>query len=297
MKVLSGSSNTPFATSLAKHLKAELLPVELSQFANGEKRVWVRGDVRGENVILVQSFSHPADEHIIEFLLTADAIERMGARHIHAVIPWLGYSLQDKVFRDGEPIAAKVVANLVSGAHIKRVFLLDLHNSSTPGFFSIPSHHLSALHTFAEYAKKTWNTQDMVIASPDFGGLKRARLFADLLHVELVNIDKARDIHSGEITDMDLHGNVAEKTVLIFDDVINTGSTVEKSARELKTHGAHAVHFLSTHGIFADNGLERIAKSAIDSVIITNSIPQPAAAKIKVLDIAPVFATELGAWR
>src|SRR5690606_38305320 len=115
-----------------------------TKFPNGEKRVWIKDKVRGENITIVQSFSEPTDEHIMEFLLLTDALERMGARHINVVIPWLGYSLQDKVFREGEAIAAKVVANLISHAYVKRVFLLDVHNTSIPGFFSVPTHHLTA---------------------------------------------------------------------------------------------------------------------------------------------------------
>jgi ribose-phosphate pyrophosphokinase len=297
MKIIAGSSNLPLAQNIARSLKLPLIDIDISYFANGEKRIWIKEPVKGENVIIVQSFSHPADEHIIEFLLIADALERLGARHVNAVIPWMGYSLQDKAFRVGEPIAAKMVANLVSNAYIKRAFLLDLHNSSTPGFFSIPTQHLSALNLYVEYAKQNFDLSNFVVASPDFGGLKRSRVFSEKIGVPLVNIDKHRDLGTGEIQAMGLHGDVEGKSVLLFDDAINSGATIVKSAKTLKENGAKEVHFCATHGLFADNGVERIQNSMVDSVIITNSIHhEQVPSKIKVIDVSGLFADELNGW-
>ncbi len=297
MKLISGSSNPALAHSIATHMQIEEIPVEISHFANGEKRVWIKEQVKGENLALVQSFSAPVDEHIMEFLLMADALERLGARHVNLIVPWMGYSLQDKVFREGEPIAAKVVANLVSSAYIKRAILLDLHNSSTPGFFSVPTQHLSALELFAQYCRTTYDLANSVVASPDFGGLKRARVFAEKLGVELVNIDKHRDLHTGQASAMGVTGSVQGKTVLIFDDVINTGSTVVTAAELLKKEGAQAVHFLATHGVFAHDGVQTVTASSVDSVVVTNSIAQPEnTGKVKVIDCAPLFAEALSGW-
>jgi ribose-phosphate pyrophosphokinase len=297
MKIISGSSNRPLAEAISKRMKIDIVDADISHFANGEKRVWVKEDVRGQNIILVQSFSQPVDEYIIESLMFTDALERMGVRHINLVVPWMGYSLQDKVFREGEPIAAKVIANLISGAHIKRVFLLDLHNSSIPGFFSIPTQHLSALDLYVEYAKKNFDLKNFVIASPDFGGLKRSRLFANKLGLELTNIDKYRDLHTGEAEAMGLHGEVKGKSVLVFDDIINGGSTVITATDILKKQGAKEVHFCATHGIFANNGHQRVQDSAVDSVVVTNSIQQnTTCSKIKVIDTSNIFAEALEAW-
>jgi len=296
MKIFSGSSNQDLAQKMAEKLGLTMGSVEIGTFANGEKRVWVRESVKGENVILVQSFSRPTDEYIIEFLLLSDALERAGARHINVVIPWLGYSLQDKIFRDGEPIAAKVIANLVSNSYVKRAFLLDLHNSSTPGFFSIPIQHLSAADLFVEYAKKEFDLNNYIVASPDFGGLKRARSFAEKLQLDLINIDKNRDLHSGVIKAMNLNGEVGGKSVLIFDDLINSGSTIISAAEVLKQSGAKQVHFLSTHGMFA-KGYDSIVESKIDSVVVTNSIDQKMNhPKIKVIDASGIFADALLIW-
>lgn len=302
MKIISGSSNLPIAQGIAEKFGMTLLQTEISRFANGEKRVWIKDEVRGENVILVQSLSNPTDEHVIELLLLVDALNRMGARHINLVMPWMGYSLQDKVFREGEPIAAKVIADLISNSYIKRAFVIDLHNSSTPGFFSIPIQHISALELFASHIEKNLPLENTVVASPDFGGLKRARVFAERLNVGWVNIDKSRDLHTGEPTAHSVSGDVTGKTVVLFDDVINSGGTVIKAAELLKSQGASKVYFCATHGIFANDGIKNIQSSLVDQVIVTNSIPRPpsevsdAPSNILYLDISQLFADAIRPW-
>lgn len=298
MKIISGSSHTHFAHSLQEKLGIEAISVDISTFANGEKRVWIQDKLAGENVIFIQSFSYPTDEHIMEFLLITDALERLGVRHIHAVIPWMGYSLQDKVFRTGEPIAAKVVADLVSNSYIKRATLLDLHNSSVPGFFSIPTQSLSALELYGEYVKSHIGTEEITVASPDFGGLKRAHKFADLLGVDLVKVDKHRNLATGEVTVNSMHGGSIEgKKVVVFDDAILSGNTVLEVSKLLKEKGAKEVHILATHGVFTDNSLELMQHPSVDSVVITNSIHHESLPeKIKVIDASPLFADVLKAW-
>ncbi|MDQ3008578.1 MAG: ribose-phosphate pyrophosphokinase [bacterium] len=297
MKIISGSSNVPLATALSQQLSLELVEVELSTFANGEKRVWIKDSVKNDNIILVQSFSNPADEHLIEFLLLVDALQRGGARHINVIIPWMGYSLQDKMFREGEPIAAKVVADLVSQTYVKRVFLLDLHNSSTPGFFSIPTQHINALTLFSTYLAENFDLSQCVIGSPDFGGLKRARMLAEKLELELVNIDKHRDLKSGNVTAVGVHGEIEGKIVILFDDVINTGSTVVETAQLLKENGATEVHFMATHGIFANDALAVIENSQVDSVLITDSIYHAdLPSKIKTISVAELISEAVAVW-
>lgn len=303
MKIISGSSNPALAQGIAGHFGVTLVDTEISQFANGEKRVWVKEEVRGDKVAIVQTLSNPTDEHIIELLLIADSLERIGARHINLIMPWMGYSLQDKVFREGEPIAAKVVANLISNSHICRTFVMELHNSSTPGFFSIPTHHLSAMGLFTQHVRQHIPLDNAVIASPDFGGLKRARVFAGQLDLDLVNIDKHRNLKTGEVTAVGISGDVDGKIVIMFDDVINTGSTVTNTAQLLKERGATAVYFCATHGIFANNGIAQIQSSVVDQVIVTNSIPQPPSgdlpdntSKIHYLDSSQLFADALRPW-
>lgn len=299
MKLLAGSSNQDFAHKLAQQLNIQEVACEFTQFPNGELRPRILDSVKGENIILLQSFSEPVHKHIVEFLLLADALERAGARHVNAVIPWLGYSMQDKMFREGEPIAAKVVANLVSNSYVKRAFLFDLHNSSIPGFFSVPTHHLSALEILAEHLKSQNLTDksQVVIASPDFGGLKRARVFANLVNLDLIHLDKHRDLATGEVKTLGVTQPVDGKTIVIFDDIINGGGTVVESAKFLKEHGAAKVIFIATHGIFANNGREKIANSPVDQVVVSNTIAQPDhAEKIHVLDVSKAFADQLQTW-
>lgn len=297
MKLLAGSSNHLLAQSISDILNIPLVETEISQFPNGEKRVWIQEHLAGEDVVIIQSFSRPVDEHIMEFLLLTDAVQRLGAKDIHAVIPWLGYSLQDKVFLPGEPIAAKVVADLVSHANIDRVYLLDLHNSSTPGFFSVPSVHISAMELFAASVRERFVDRDIVVASPDFGGLKRARQFATLLGTDLINIDKHRDLKTGEVTAVGLHGSVQNRVVILFDDVILSGSTVKEASDLLKREGASETHFFATHGLFVKDALTSLEQSSIDTITITNSIAQThVPQKIKQLDVAQQFVTAISEW-
>ena len=297
MKVIAGNSNNALAQSLAKSLSTECAQIELSTFDNGEKRVHITESLQGEDIVLVQSFSNPADAHIIESLLIIDALERMGAGQIIVVVPWMGYSLQDKVFRPGEPMAAKVVADLLSHAYVHRVLLLDLHNPSIPGFFSVPCQHLSADQLFKKYVHERHSQSETVIASPDFGGIKRARSFAQLLDMELVNIDKARDLKSGKVSVEGLHGDVEGKDVLLLDDVILSGSTAAQTAQEIKKQGARSVHFLATHGLFVSGAQVKLENSVLDSIVITNSIHhEELPGRCRVLDCAPLFAQALTPW-
>ncbi len=298
MKVLSGSSNSILAENIATQLGVPLVAAELATFANDERRVWIKDDVRGENIILVQSFSNPADTHIMEFLLMVDALERLGARHITAVIPWMGYSLQDKAFRTGEPISAKVIANIISNSYVKRAIIFDLHNSSIPGFYSIPTQHISAASMFAEHVRQSFSMEQVIVASPDFGGLKRARQFAELLDVDLVNIDKQRDLRTGAVTAHSVQGgSVKGKSVVLFDDCILSGGTVVEASALLKEQGANDVHFVATHGLFTGDAVAKLESSTVDSVIITNSIYHPTLPpQVTVLDAASIFVPELKPW-
>ena len=190
-----------------------------------------------------------------------------------------------------------MIADLISNAYVKRVHLLDLHNTSIPGFFAIPTQHHSPMMLFKKYIKENLDIKNAIVVSPDFGGLKRARVFANELKLELANIDKHRDLNTGKVTPMGISGNVAGKICLIYDDIINTGSTVVEVARFLKERKAKEVHFLVTHGIFAQNGLTAMTDESINSVIITDSIAhQELPEKIIVLETADLFAKALKTW-
>lgn len=297
MKLLAGSSNPDLATALSATLSTPLVSVEISKFANGEKRVRIAEQLAGEDVVIVQSLTEPVDEQIIELLLLIDAVERLGVHDVHLLVPWLGYSLQDKVFLPGEPIAAKVIANLISNSYVRRTYLLDVHNTSIPGFFSVPTVHLSATDLFVADVKERFAGQEVIVASPDFGGLKRARQFAALLECPLVNINKHRDLQTGEVTAVEVHGSVAGKKVIMFDDVIVSGGTVKETAELLKNTGAEEVHFYASHGLFVGQARELIADAPVDSLTITNSIyhAEPLK-KVRVLDVSQLFAQAIEGW-
>lgn len=297
MKIISGSSNPQLAQNIAENLNVPLVDRKITQFSNGEKRVWIQDEVHGNDVCIVQSITNPTDQTLVETLLIADALERMGAKDVILVLPWMGYSLQDKVFRAGEPISAKVVADLISNSYIKRVMLMDLHNDSIQAFYSTPTNYLSAMPVFEKYVRDNFDLSQAVIASPDFGGLKRARTFANRLELDLVNIDKTRDLKTGEVRAVDLHGNVRNKKVLLFDDVIVSGGTVVKSAALVKEKGASEVIFLATHGILTDDAEQRIQASQTNRVVLTNSIENPnLPEKFEILDVSGVFSQTLKKW-
>lgn len=294
MKLISGSSNQPLATSIAQQLDLTLIKPDISLFSNGEKRVHIQSDVHGEDVCLIQSLTQPVDSTIMETLLLTDALERMGANSVMLIIPWMGYSLQDKVFRHGEPISAKVVANLISNSFIQRVMLMDLHNDSIPAFFAEPTNYLSAMPIFIRYVRQQYDLAQTVIGSPDFGGLKRARDFAQQLKLDLVNIDKTRDLKTGQVQAVELHGSVQAKTVIMFDDVIVSGGTVVKASQLVKDQGAKQVIFIATHGIFTNKATDKIQNSAVDQVIISNTIHhEQLPDKFTTLNVGPIFAQAL----
>jgi ribose-phosphate pyrophosphokinase len=294
MKIVAGSSSSKLAKQIAKSLKTDLIACQISKFANGEKRIQVDKAAKGQDILLVQSFSDPVDEHIIETLLIADALERLGARSVELFIPWFGYSFQDKVFLPGEPLSAKAIARAVESTGIKKVYLLDLHNTSIPGFFSIPTYHLSALEVFVHYSQTHFDMNQAMVVSPDFGGLKRAKIFADELGLDLASVEKHRNLKTGEITTSKLDGNVKGKIALIFDDAILSGSTTIEVSKLLKQQGAKHVYFFATHGVFTDDAIKNLQQSKVDSVVVTNSIAQPSQLrKITVLDISPIMVENI----
>lgn len=296
MKLISGSSNRPLAEQIAKHMGQSLGEVESSTFGNGERRVWVKESVKGQDVALIQSFSEPADTHIVEFALITDALFRQGARRVFAVIPWYGYSLQDKVFRPGEPIAAKVVASMLSSLSIYRFILMNLHNNAIAGFFKNPSSVLSTDELF-EQDLKQYNGQSVLVSS-DFGGLKRVGKFAEKLHLPFANIDKRRDLVTGEVVAHAMTGDVKGKIAIIIDDVINSGSTAIEAARIIREQGAKKIVMYSTHGILSKDAPRLLQESEIDEVVIANTIDMETKKfpKLRILDVSVVFAKELQEW-
>ncbi len=297
MKLLAGSSTPTLAKKIAAALSIPQIDCSIGKFSNDEKRIWIKEQLTSEDVVLVQSFVEPVDELIVETLLMVDALERLSVRHISLIIPWMGYSLQDKVFRRGEPISAKVIADLISNSYVRRASLMDLHNDSIPAFFDIPTSYLSALDIFAQYITDNFDLKKAVIVSPDFGGLKRGRTFAKKLNLDLINIDKDRDLNTGKIKMVDLHGEIKNKIAIVLDDVIVSGGTVVESAKCLKKRGAEKVIFVASHGLFTNDAVEKIKQSQVDLTVVTNSIePRDFPKTFEVLDTSSVFAADLSKW-
>ncbi len=295
MILLSGSSHQAFAKALSKQAHIPLAEVDLSVFPNGDRRVWIKTSVANEDVVIVQSFSHPVDTHLIEYALLVDAVERAGARSIMALVPWMGYSLQDKVFRSGEPIAAHVAADIISHKNIKRVVLMDLHNNSVAGFFSAPTTILNPLELFVEDALKHYSKNELAVISPDFGGLKRAFVFAGAVGAEIYHIDKVRDVHTGKVQAKFVGEDMSGKVCIVIDDCINTGSTIIEGARELKKHGAKRVVFYATHALLGGHASQALQNSDVDEVIVSDtvSVEGKTFPKLRVLSVVPMFATAL----
>jgi ribose-phosphate pyrophosphokinase len=298
MKIFNGSSNESLAQKIAQKLKIGLGKIEISSFPNNEGRVWVKEDVNNQNCVVVQSFAPHPNKNIIELLLIIDALVRAGAEKIFAVIPWLAYSLQDKVFRTGEPIAAKVIAKMISDSGVNRVFTTDLHNDSVVGFFDIPVMHYSARDLFVNYIKSKVG-KNSVVVSPDFGAMKRSRTFAQDLKLTQASINKERDRSTGELTIHGISNGVKGKICLIFDDLINTGRTVASTAKYLKMQGAEKVYFFATHHLYLKEAFEALEKSPVDKVVVSDSIYSPTASKWKKLEIislATMFAQGIKKW-
>lgn len=294
MLVFSGSSNKLLASRLAKKLKTRLGKVELERFKNDEARVYVKEKRVGHKAVVVQSLSKPTDEHLVEFALICDALKRKGVTKIIAVIPWLGYSKQDKVFRTGEPLSVKVIAKMLQVVPLNKVITYDLHNLAIPGFFDVPVVNLSGRKLFRDYFKNKID-EDTVVVSPDAGASKSSTRFAeDLGDLEVVYVNKERDLKTGEITIKGISHAVEGKKVLIKDDMIATGGTLIKVSKFLASQKVQTIKVAATHHLYVNQAQERLDKAPIDQLIVSDTIePRIKSKKLKVLSTAGAIAKEI----
>ena len=290
LKLLAGSANKRLAKEVSSYLNIPLTPITIKHFSDGEIYVKIEKSVRGADIFLIQSTSPNANEHLMELLLTVDALKRASANEVTAVIPYYGYSRQDRKATPREPISAKLVADLLTTAGVNRVITFDLHVDQIQGFFNIPVDNLEVTPLIAEYLLNK-GLRDFVIISPDTGGVKRARRLAKLLEKPLAIIDKRRPKH-GEARVMHIIGEVKGKDVVIVDDIIDTAGTIINATKALKDEGAKDVYVYATHALFSGPALERLKDSNIKEVIITNSIEHQKAMlpKIKIISIASLLA-------
>ena len=296
MLVFSGSSNQRLAKRLAGQLKTRLGKIELSRFSNDEARVWINETNPGRIAVVVQSLSAPTDEHLVEFCLIGDALQRLGVKRIIAVIPWLGYSKQDKIFRPGEPLSVKVIAKMLQVIPLEKVITFDLHNLAIPGFFEVPVVNLSGRKVFREYCRKLV-TDKTVIAAVDAGSVKSSERFSeDLGGVSLVYMNKVRDLVTGKVVYKSMSEPVEGKTVLIKDDLISTGNTLVEAAKFLKQNGAETIDVCTTHHLYVPGAQEKLDQSPLNQIMVTDTIElKSKSKKLKVISVAKMIAEEIAA--
>ncbi len=293
-KIFSGSSNLPLAQSISKKSKIPLGKIDLGIFSDGEIDVWVEDKVNNSDVFILQSNYSGVNENIIELALIADAVKRAGAHKITAVIPYLGYSRKEKQSRPGEPISAKVVADLITSSGVNKVVCLDLHSDAIVGFFNVPVIYLSALEVLANRIKAEKLSNPIVI-SPDTGGVKRARNFATYLNAPLAVMEKHRHVDKRDKMEvLSISGEVSGDTAIIIDDVISTGGTIIESAQALKAKGVKKIIACATHGVFAGDGIKKLENSVVDKVFVTDSIDQKVTSpKLEVVSVSGLISEAL----
>lgn len=295
LKVFTGSANPTLARAIALELGTGMAEAAVKRFADSEIHLQILENVRGADVFVVQPTCTPVESHLMEILLMMDALKRASAQRITAVLPYYGYARQDRKDRPRMPISAKLVARLLETAGADRILALDLHAAQIQGFFEIPVDHLFALPVFIDHFRPLTASGlgDITIVSPDAGGVERARAFAKRLSAPLAIIDKRRtEVNVAEV--MHIIGDVEGQHCIMVDDLIDTGGTLVKGAEALLQAGAKSVRASATHAVFSGQAIERIENSAIDEIVVTDSIPLRADAKmssrIKVLSVAKLLA-------
>ena len=293
MKVLSCNSNRPIAEAISAYLNLPLTSASIRRFSDMEVFVEINENVRGEDVFVIQSTSYPANDNLMELLVTLDALRRGSARRITAVLPYFGYARQDRKSGPRTPISAKLVANLITEAGADRVLTLDLHAGQIQGFFDIPLDNLYAAPVFNKDIEEKYNGDDIMMVSPDVGGVVRARAIAKRLDADLAIIDKRRE-RAGESEVMNIIGDVKDRRCIMIDDIVDSGGTLCNAATALMDAGAKSVAAYITHGVLSGGAVARITASPLETLVSTDSIMATEAVRvahnIRQLTIAPLIA-------
>ena len=288
MKLLSGNSNKPLNKKIAKFLKSKLINSSIRKFSDGEIYIEINENIRGNSIFIIQSISSPANDNLMELLLCIDALKRSSAKNITAVIPYFGYARQDRKVVPRTSISAKLVSNLITKAGADRVVTVDLHAGQIQGFFDIPVDNLFATPIFARHVKKNIKNKDIICVAPDVGWTERARALGKLLNVGLAIVDKRRP-KPGQSQVMNVIGNVVGKTCIIVDDIIDSGGTIINAAKALKARGAKEVYVYITHGVLSGEAVEKIKKSVIKNLVITDTIDnQDKIKRAKNIEVLPI---------
>lgn len=292
IKIISGTSHRILSTEVADNLGVPICNTTIDTFSDGEFMIQINENVRGTDSFIIQPTCPPVNDNLMELLLIIDALKRASARRITAVIPYYGYARQDRKVQPRVPISSKLVADLITAAGANRLLTVDLHAGQIQGFFNIPVDHLYASPVLLDYIRKK-DFKDLVIVSPDAGGVERARAFARKLQCSLAIIDKRREMANVSRV-MNVIGDVRDRDVIILDDMIDTAGTTTQAASALKEQGARRVYAASTHAVLSGPAIDRINESVIEEVIVTNTIPldskKERCKKLVVLSIAPLLA-------
>jgi len=294
MKILACNSNVALAQSMADYLGVKLTNASVKRFADQEVFVEINENVRGEDVFLVQSTCAPANDHIMELLVCLDALRRASARRITAVIPYFGYARQDRKMSARTPITAKLVANLITAAGANRVLTVDLHAGQIQGFFDIPLDHLYAAPVIVADIKKHFkDSSNVMVVSPDVGGVVRARALASRIGADLAIVDKRRE-RAGASEVMNIIGDVSGRDCIMLDDIVDSAGTLCNAAKALKDAGANSIAAYITHGVLSGKAIERVTNSVLTSLTVSDTIPLTAEAKacknLRVISVAPLLA-------
>lgn len=289
--IISGNAHPALAQAIADELGVSLGSAQVGRFPEGEIRVQIDENVRGRDVFIIQPTCAPANDNLMELLILLDAAKRASARRITAVLPYYGYARQDRKDRPRVPITAKLVANLIVSAGASRVLSMDLHAGQIQGFFDIPVDHLYSINVLCEYFISK-NLKNLVVVTPDVGGLKMARAYSKILDAPLAIVDKRRESAS-QVKVMNIIGEVAGHNVVIVDDLVSTGSSLVEAAQALKDAGALDIYSTVVHPVLAGDAVEKIERSVIREMVVSDSIPLPEkkkSRKIKVISVAPLLA-------
>lgn len=292
MKLITGNSNIKLAQEIASHIGIQLTNATISRFADQEVNVEIFESIRGEDVFVIQSTSYPANDNLMELLVTIDALKRGSAKRITAVMPYFGYARQDRKSSPRTPISAKLVANLITTAGAHRVLTIDLHAAQIQGFFDIPVDNIFANYLFVNDLKDKINSAETMVVSPDIGGVLRARSVAKYLHCEIAIIDKRRP-KAGVSEVMHIIGDVSGKKCILIDDIADSAGTLCNAAEALIKNGAAEVTAYVSHGVFSSNALERIEKSPIKEFICTDTIEMQTkseCSKLRYISVATMLA-------
>lgn len=293
MKLIAGNSNVPLAEAMAEYLDVPLMDASIKRFQDTEVFVEINENVRGEDVFVIQPTSFPANDHIMELLVTLDALRRASARRITAVLPYFGYARQDRKPGPRTPITSKLVANIMTAAGANRVLTIDLHAGQIQGFFDIPLDHLQAAPVLVNDIRQHYAGKNLMIVSPDVGGVVRARSLAKRLDADLAIVDKRRE-KAGSSEVMNIIGEVDGRDCILVDDIVDSAGTLCNAAEALMNKGAASVSAYVTHGVLSGGAVSRVASSVLKELVITDTIMTTEAARecrnIRVITVAPLLA-------